>query len=230
MKITKFEDAEYFKKHKYRDPRDYVVESYVMPKVKFIEDTGCFRRAGLKILDVGSGNGTFSWHFRKYSDTVVGLDYSEQLLRRNPGRLKAMATTYQLPFKDGSFDIVFEANLLHHLNSPHCAIKEMKRCSREYLIFIEPNRYNPLMCLLSLAVRPERGGLTSCRKRWEGLIRNLGIEVITGMVTGMISQENTPALLVPFLKPFDFNFCLGEYIVLVCRKLTAAAKSELLYG
>ena len=35
------------------------------------------------------------------------------------------------------------------------------------------------------------------------------------MVTGMITQENTPAFMVPILKLFDFKFFLGEYIVLV---------------
>ncbi len=213
-----FENKEYFRKHKYRDPDDYVVKSYVMPKIKFMEDKECFKKKDIKILDVGSGNGTFSQHFKKYANQVVSLDDSEQLLRSNTGRLKTVATAYQLPFKDGQFDIVFEANLLHHLDKPYYAIKEMSRCSSEYLVFIEPNRYNPLMFLFSLVVIPERGVLASFRKRWEGIVKDLGMEVTAGIITGMISQQNTPAFMVPFLKLFDFNFCFGEYIVLICRK------------
>lgn len=215
-----FENTEYFRKHKYRQPDDYVVRSFTAPKIKFIRDSGCFRKKDIGILDVGSGNGTFSWCFNKYAEKVISLDYSEQLLKSNSSTLKVLANGYQLPFKDNQFDIVFEANLLHHLDRPHCAIKEMKRCSKEYVIFIEPNRYNPLMFLFSLAVTAERGVLASSRKKWRSIIRRLGMEIIAEKVTGMISQQNTPAFMVPFLKLFDFDFCLGEYIVLICRKQT----------
>lgn len=216
-----FENREYFKLHKYRNPDDEVVKSYVMPKIKFMEDSKCFQKEEIKILDVASGNGTFSQYFKNYTNNIVSLDYSEQLLESNPCRFRTRADVYQMPFKDDQFDIVFEANLLHHLNKPYYAIKEMKRCSREYLVFIEPNRYNPLMCIFSLLVIPERGGLMSFRRRWEDIIKSLGMEVSAGIVTGMISQEHTPAFMAPFLKLFDFNFCLGEYIVLICKKYSA---------
>lgn len=212
------ENRDYFKKHKYREPSDWVVKSYVLPKIKFMADNGCFRKKDAKILDVGSGNGTFSWYFRGYANKIVSLDSSEELLKSNPLRLKTIADVYQLPFRDGQFDIVFEANLLHHLNNPYSAIQEMRRCSSEYLIFIEPNRYNPIMCLFALVVKAERGVWASSRRKWEQIIRSLGIDVFAGMVTGMVSQQNTPAFMVSVLKLFDFNFCLGEYIVLVCKK------------
>ncbi len=213
-----FENREYFKKHKYRQPDDYVVRSFVTPKIKFMGDKGCFRNKDIGILDVGSGNGTFSWYFNKYTDKVISLDYSEQLLESNSARLKVLADGYNLPFKDNQFDIVFEANLLHHLDRPHCAIEEMKRCSKEYVVLIEPNRYNPLMFLFSLAITAERGVLASSGKKWRGVIRHLGMEIIAQKITGMISQQNTPAFMVPFLRLFDFDFCLGEYVVLICRK------------
>lgn len=212
-----FENKEYFGKYKFKNPDDYVVRSYVMPKIKFMEENSCFRK-GMRILDVGSGNGTFSWYFQKYSDRIVGIDNSEFLLKSNPCQLKAIADAYQLPFADNQFDIVFEANLLHHLDRPDAAIKEMSRCSNEYLIFIEPNRYNPLMLFFSLFVKAERGALASYRNRWERMIKNSGIQVINGMVSGMISQQNTPAFMIPFLRWFDFDFWLGEYIILVCKK------------
>lgn len=213
-----FENREYFKKHKYRQPDDYVVRSFVTPKIKFMRDKGCFRKKDIRILDAGSGNGTFSWYFNKYTDKIISQDYSEELLESNPARLKVLSDVYNLPFKDNQFDIVFEANLLHHLDRPYCAIEEMKRCSKEYVVLIEPNRYNPLMFLFSLAVTTERGVLASSMKKWRGVIRHSGMEIIAQKITGMISQQNTPAFMVPFLRLFDFDFCLGEYVVLICRK------------
>jgi hypothetical protein len=37
----------------------------------------------------------------------------------------------------------------------------------------------------------------------------------------MISQNNTPAFLVPFLRYFDRQFPLGEYVITVGEKETA---------
>ncbi len=212
------ENNEYFQIHKYRNPQDYSVRAYVLPKIKFMEENGCFQGKNIKILDVAGGNGTFSAYFKKYTQRVVSVDYSEQLLRSNPARLRSLGDAYRLPFRDKEFDIVFEANLLHHLDEPHLAINEMKRCSNNYLIFIEPNRYNPIMFFFGLFVKPERGTLISFKKRWENMIKSLDIEVCAATVTGMISQQNTPGLMVPFLKFFDFNFALGEYVALVCKR------------
>ena len=196
--MVTFENKEYFKKIKYRDPNDYVVESFVRPKIKFMEKKGCFGKKDLKILDVGSGNGTFGWYFKKYTDKVFSLDYSDHLLKLNAAKQKILATAYHLPFRDNQFDVVFEANLLHHLDSPCDAIKEMKRCSKEFLVFIEPNRYNPLMFIFSLLVTPERGVLVSYRKKWKDVIEKSDIEVVDDIVTGMISQQNTCTFLVTF--------------------------------
>ena len=76
-----------------------------------MEEQDCFKINNAKILDVGSGNGTFSHYFNKYTDQVICVDYSEQLLRANSSKSKARVTAYQLPFRDGQFDLVFEANL-----------------------------------------------------------------------------------------------------------------------
>ncbi len=212
------ENKAYFEKHKYRNPSDPAVKAFVLPKLRFIETCGCFKEKGLKVLDVGSGNGTFGWYLSKYTDYPVCIDYSSQLLNDNPCRHKIRADTYKLPFSDRRFDIVFAGNLLHHLDDPQRAIMEMSRCSKKYIVLIEPNRYNPLMFLFSLMVSSERGGLASCRKRWVDALRKAGFEIKGCIITGMISQQNTPRALIPFLRLFDFNFCFGEYVVMVGEK------------
>ena len=212
------ENKEYFEKHKYRAPTDYVVKAFVLPKLKFIQGCGCFKENKIKVLDVGSGNGTFGWHLSKYADEVVCIDYSSQLLNDNPCRLKIRGSAYQLPFPDGLFNIVFEANILHHLDRPERAVAEMARCSDRYIVLIEPNRYNPLMFLFSLIVGSEKGVRLSFKNRWRNVLEGLGFGIAGCYVTGMISQQNTPKILIPFLRLFDFNFGLGEYIVVVGEK------------
>lgn len=212
------EDKKYFETHKYRDPDDYVVRAFVEPKLRFIEQCGCFGQKDLSILDVGAGNGTFGVHLRSRAGVVVCADYSMQLLRDNPARMKVRGDAYRLPFPDGQFTMAFEANLLHHLDDPDRAIKEMARCARDYIVLIEPNRYNPLMFLFSLAVRSERGVQTSFKERWEAVLTGLQFDIVDTIITGMISQQNTPAFAVPVLKLFDRNFFLGEYIVIVAKR------------
>jgi hypothetical protein len=38
------------------------------------------------------------------------------------------------------------------------------------------------------------------------------------MTTGLISQNNTPSMFLPFLKRFDKEIWYGEYIILVAEK------------
>ena len=212
------ENKEYFEKHKYRNPAGYLVKAFAAPKIEFIKKQGCFKGDNIKILDVGSGNGTFSHYFREFTDHLVCVDYSEQLLTANSVTSKARANAYQLPFRDNQFDVVFEANLLHHVDNPCRVIKEIRRCSREYVVLIEPNRYNPFMFIFSLLVKAERGVRISSMGKWMRTLTGMDIENIAGMTTGMITQERTPAFLVPVLKLFDFNFFLGEYIILIGKK------------
>jgi ubiquinone/menaquinone biosynthesis C-methylase UbiE len=94
----------------------------------------------------------------------VGLDYSARLLTENPHKRLIRGDATALPFKDGSFDLVFEANLPHHVPRRQTAICETARVSRRHVVLLEPNRYNPLMFGCGLAVREESGLLGFLRR------------------------------------------------------------------
>jgi ubiquinone/menaquinone biosynthesis C-methylase UbiE len=207
--------AEYFNAVVYRNPEHPVVSAYADPKIEYIRKY--IPLAG-RILDVGCGNGIFTLRFTKAGAEVVGLDFSPYLLHQNPHRRLICGDATTLPFDDGSFETVFEANVLHHVRDRENVLREMFRVSRRYVVLIEPNRYNPLMLALSLAVRAERGGLKSCASRLQEEVRRLGLRLVASMTTGMISQNNTPAALVPMLKRFDRPIWWGEYIVLIAEK------------
>ena len=170
------------------------------------------------VLDVGCGNGIFTLRFANAGASVTGLDYSRHLLGQNTHSRLVCGDATKLPFPDGSFEVVFEANLLHHVDDRERVIMEMARTSRRYVALLEPNRYNPLMFALSLAVRAERGVLKSCLSRLDSEVTRCGLRVVKTMTTGMISQNNTPAPLVPLLKRFDRPIWWGEYLVLIAEK------------
>jgi SAM-dependent methyltransferase len=208
--------SDYFGGVEYRGPFDPVVTAYAKPKVEFIK-----RHVPLagRILDVGCGNGVFTAQFAQFGGFVVGLDSSYHLLRQNPHHQLVGGDATRLPFDDATFDVVFEANVLHHVPDRENLVREMGRVSRQFLVVVEPNANNPIMFGFSLLVRVERGGLKSRIGRLNREIRDSGLKVIASLTTGMISQNNTPKLLLPVLRRFDRSFRWGEYIILIAEKV-----------
>src|SRR3989344_3716857 len=71
-----------------------------------------------RTLEIGSyGNPEYG----KYFPNKVGVDIKE-------GKgVDMIASVYELPFKDGEFDIVLCMSVLEHLEDPPRAIREMRR-------------------------------------------------------------------------------------------------------
>lgn len=207
----------YFEKAQYRSPRHPVTEAYVRPKLDYIQRFVSFDR-GTSLLDVGCGNGTFTHHFEKLCGFVSAVDSSCNMLAQNTCARVVQGDGTNLPFRDSSFDVVFEANLLHHVLDRISVVREMARVSRRWVILIEPNRYNPLMLAFGLLVPSERGLLTSTTPSNLGILRAAGLKPASWMTTGLISQNNTPSMFLPFLKRFDKEIWYGEYIILVSEK------------
>lgn len=205
----------YFNAVHYRDPFHPAVAAYADPKLKFIASHVPLRG---RILDVGCGNGIFTRRLAGWGASVIGIDFSRPLLAHNPHSMRVCGDATTLPFPDNSFDVVFEANVLHHVDGRERLIREMRRVSRRHVVLLEPNRYNPVMFLFSLVVRAERGGLHSSVARLAGEIERCGMRMTAHLTTGLISQNNTPAALVPALRTFDRPIWWGEYIVAVAEK------------
>jgi ubiquinone/menaquinone biosynthesis C-methylase UbiE len=81
---------------------------------------------GKKILEIGAGTGRDSFPLIKYGADVVQLDYAENSLRilkrladdlHLPARIVG-GDTFQLPFPDETFDVVFHQGLLEHFRRP----------------------------------------------------------------------------------------------------------------
>lgn len=205
----------YFNGVEYRSPDHPVVRAYADPKMEFIR-----RNAPLtgSILDLGCGNGIFTQRLARDGARVTGLDFSAHLLGQNPHKVLTCGDAAHLPFRSDAFDMVFEANLLHHVPHVGSVLREMQRVSGKYVVLLEPNRYNPLMFAFSVVVAAERGGLKSCVRFLEREVESAGLRVAACTTTGMISQNNTPQFLLPFLRRFDRQIWWGEYIVIVAEK------------
>jgi SAM-dependent methyltransferase len=96
---------------------------------------------GLRLLDVGCGPGTITLDLAEVvaPGEVVGVDDAEAALEsareaareRGDGRTRfERADAERLPYDDASFDVVHAHQVLHHLQDPVAALREMRRVCR----------------------------------------------------------------------------------------------------
>ncbi|MEO2167858.1 MAG: class I SAM-dependent methyltransferase [bacterium] len=141
----------------YRATDHPVVEIFARQRVDYLADHGALRDAR-SLLDVGAGSG-FSSRYYPDSIQIVASDFASGMLRGNPLPDRARCSADTLPFADVSFDIVTCWELLHHLEDPVAAIRDMWRVARRRIILFEPNRIHPGHIVLGLTRREERRSL-----------------------------------------------------------------------
>ncbi len=98
-------------------------------------------RAGMDVLDAGCGPGSVTVDLARIvaPGRVVGVDLSTEALRK-AGELAAArgvdtvvferADVTELPYRDGSFEVVHAHQVLQHLADPVAALREMRRVTR----------------------------------------------------------------------------------------------------
>lgn len=142
---------------RYREADHPVVDIFSRQRIRHLARRGALANAA-SLLDVGAGSGSSSRNYPK-SIRVVGCDFADGMLRDNPlpDRVRCAADT--LPFEAASFDIVTCWELLHHLEDPVAAIRDMWRVARRRVILFEPNRIHPGHIVLGLTRQEERRSL-----------------------------------------------------------------------
>lgn len=196
-----------------RTPDHPAVLAFARPKLELILDALPKGDARPKsMLEVGAGNGFFSHTFSEAFELTC-LDFSQNMLDMNPlpPDRKVQGDAERLPFEADTFDVVFCGNLLHHLEQPIVAVREMRRVARRFVVLIEPNAVNPMMFLFGVLKRAERGTL----KFTQGYVRKLGVKAgmqpVRVLTQGLVLPNKTPPALVPLLSKADPPFSLGFY-------------------
>ena len=91
--------------------------------------------AGKRVMEVGAGSGRDSVQLAKAGAIAVILDYSmpsietaRRVAEREGARAHFVrADALRLPFRDGTFDVVFHQGLLEHFRDPHPLLRENVR-------------------------------------------------------------------------------------------------------
>lgn len=92
--------------------------------------------AGKTVLEVGPGGGGHSCLFKRYGARMVAADITPERALSTAGKLSMMpgeeslavnADGENLPFADGSFDLVYSNGVLHHAQDTDRCIAEVRR-------------------------------------------------------------------------------------------------------
>jgi len=142
---------------------------------------------GSQALEVGCGSGRFTLPLlQQMQGQLTAFDLSEKLLGQLRQHLKANPMSsrhgcevvagdiYQLEriFGADRFDVIVGFFFLHHLEDLRGAIRQMRRVLRPRgrMVFVEPNRRNPLfalqvLCCADMRWSEERGMFTLGRRK-----------------------------------------------------------------
>ncbi len=202
-----------------RDALHPIVADYAERRINHIRK----KISGVKIdrcLELGAGDGFFSRVLNTHFDLTM-VDSSEAMLAKNPVKKnQVIMDSTSLGFASNSFDVVFEANMLHHVKNMDQVLSEMHRVTRKYLVILEPNRNNPLTILLALSKEDERESLKFSKTFIESKMKDYNMELIESVNFGVIPANRCPMWFWKLMKKLDGVIpFFGLETILVYRKI-----------
>lgn len=126
--------------------------------------------AGKTVLDVASGGGHVAARLREAGCNVVTCDPA-------PGmRADVLCRAEDLPFADGSFDVVACRVAAHHFDDPEAALREMARVSAE-LVLVADNLFLGDAGEEADRLRDPTHVRNYSEDEWRGLFSRAGLEL-----------------------------------------------------
>jgi SAM-dependent methyltransferase len=125
---------------------------------------------GVTVLDVATGGGHVARRLREEGCTVITVDPA-------PGmRPDVVSRAEEIPFADGSFDVVTCRIAAHHFEDVHAAVGEMARVTRR-LVVIEDNVFVDERVEEAERLRDPTHVRCYSEEEWKQLLRDSSLEV-----------------------------------------------------
>ena len=102
------------------------------------------RIAGLKILDIGAGDGAISSYFTSLGNNVTCVDIEDQ--RTGKEAKFVQVNSAKLPMQSNQFDVVISNHVIEHIREQKLHLKEIKRVLKKdgVCYLATPNRNFPI--------------------------------------------------------------------------------------
>jgi SAM-dependent methyltransferase len=124
----------------------------------------------VKVLDVATGGGHVARRLREEGCTVVTVDPA-------PGmRPDVVSSAEELPFENGSFDVVTCRIAAHHFQDINRAIAEMARVT-QHLVVIEDNIFADERVEEAERLRDPTHVRCYSEEEWKGMLAEAGLEL-----------------------------------------------------
>lgn len=116
-------------------------------------------RPGLRVLDLGAGDGAFAAELTAAGCSVVAVDVAEEALRRARARVPALdarrvAEGEPLPLDEDSVDLVWAGEVLEHVADVVGLLADVRRVLRWGGALLATTPYHGRAGLVALALRP----------------------------------------------------------------------------
>ena len=186
------------------------VTSYRYATQPFMRELIGFERyPGSRLLEVGCGLGTDLLQFAKGGATAVGIDLSSQsiALADRHFRVFGIQASFtrgdaeNLPFPDGSFDVVYSFGVLHHVPDTQRAIDECYRVlkpggklilmlynRRSWHSLVEPYLMAAKRWVLRQPMPPRLTDSSEVVRRYDGADNPLGKAYTKGEIRSMLRR------------------------------------------
>jgi len=161
------------------------------------------------------GEGEHAYNCLKYCGIhYTGIDISQKSLDVAEERLKSFKGRYRLKrdnanklsFHDNSFDGVFCAATLHHMDRPYIMISEMARVLKPggRIAIMEPNWLYPSNLGFMLLLKEDRNMWIMRRKNFQDWMQKAGLKDVS--VKNMLYTPPVPGFMIPIYDQID-NIC-----------------------
>ena len=229
--------TQYLPEGKFRD-LFYKLKTSVAYRVcgKKLRQYGNFHQgSSFKVLEVGCGSGYFLQYIERRFPAceIHGLDIKKSLLdfaRNHIKRAKLfLHDAQQLPFSEGTFDIVCSIQVVDHLEDPTAFFEEARRVLRVdgLLIIATPNPSGIPAELLKDRWGGYRYDHISLKtpQQWRKLIGNYGFQILDDGTTGLTGFRILQKLPFAFINWIPmaifgyFPWYKGESYMAVVRRI-----------
>ena len=124
--------------------KDLIVSDYSLKYLRFISEIEKDLKSGSKVIEVGSGTGqTLSIFSKRHATTGFDISKNALLLSRKNCHCPIRGNLLEMPFKDESFDFVYNSGVIEHFKEPFNiqGISEMCRITKKggHILIIVPN-------------------------------------------------------------------------------------------